>query len=289
MAALSGGARLKFLQVGAMGLTLASMAAVSMAGQPVQQSASAQSGGGTAGSRASFEIVHDFGDMKLSRDPVLIEASDGSIYGTTMEGGPAGGGTVFRITTGGKLTILHSFQYPAPNGPEGFTPDGPLTETPDGQFVGTTYAGGTGGKRTIFRMTATGVVTTLHHFSGDDGGLPFGPLVPDGDGGYFGTARMGPSGTGSVFKLTADDHVKVVQSFRGDAEGPPVHLIRGRDGNLYATTVIAGVTSSRTRPCALSHSSRSAQVTRVVDSSVLERVDSCAACEGAGAARWSPP
>jgi uncharacterized repeat protein (TIGR03803 family) len=34
--------------------------------------------------------------------------------------------------------------------------------------------------------------------------------------------------------------VNVVQSFKGGAEGPPEHLIRGRDGNLYATTVEGG-------------------------------------------------
>ena len=55
-----------------MRFTLVSIVAVSMAGEPVQQSVSAQSGGGTAGSRASFEIVHDFGDMQPVRDPVLI-------------------------------------------------------------------------------------------------------------------------------------------------------------------------------------------------------------------------
>ena len=38
----------------------------------------------------------------------LIQASDGNFYGTTA-GGPAEGGTVFKLTAAGTLTTLHSF------------------------------------------------------------------------------------------------------------------------------------------------------------------------------------
>ena len=39
----------------------------------------------------------------------LIQASDGSFYGTTSSGGATGYGTIFRIDAAGTLTTLHSF------------------------------------------------------------------------------------------------------------------------------------------------------------------------------------
>src|SRR5262245_52340967 len=39
----------------------------------------------------------------------LILASDGNFYGTTLEGGANGVGTVFRVTPAGDVTIIHSF------------------------------------------------------------------------------------------------------------------------------------------------------------------------------------
>jgi uncharacterized repeat protein (TIGR03803 family) len=39
----------------------------------------------------------------------LVQATDGNFYGTTTSGGAFGSGTIFRITPGGVLTLLHSF------------------------------------------------------------------------------------------------------------------------------------------------------------------------------------
>jgi uncharacterized repeat protein (TIGR03803 family) len=40
---------------------------------------------------------------------VLIQGSDGNLYGTTTIGGSSGNGTVFKITPAGVETILFSF------------------------------------------------------------------------------------------------------------------------------------------------------------------------------------
>ncbi len=61
-----------------------------------------------------------------------------------------------------------------------------LRQANDGTFYGTTSAGGLFDKGTLFRMDATGVVTSLQSFSGsDDGGQPFG-LVRASDGRFYG-------------------------------------------------------------------------------------------------------
>ena len=90
--------------------------------------------------------------------------------------------TVFRITPAGALTTLHSFA-----GSDGADPRASLVQGADGDFYGTTYQGGTGnpggnGYGTIFRMTPTGVLTTIHFFAGVDGWLPEASLVQETTG-----------------------------------------------------------------------------------------------------------
>ncbi len=82
----------------------------------------------------------------------LVQATDGNFYGTTWAGGSntgcsleySGCGTIFKITPGGTLTVLHSF--PAiPT--DGTGPQSGLVQGTDGTFYGATYEGGAyGGK-----------------------------------------------------------------------------------------------------------------------------------------------
>src|SRR6478736_5043705 len=53
----------------------------------------------------------------------LVLASDGNYYGTTSSGGTNNLGTIFRITPGGDLKVIHSFV----GGAEGCTPTGGLS------------------------------------------------------------------------------------------------------------------------------------------------------------------
>jgi uncharacterized repeat protein (TIGR03803 family) len=76
----------------------------------------------------------------------LVQGSDGYFYGTT--GASAIGGTVFKISTNGALTTLHSFT----GGNDGAGPNG-LVQGSDGSFYGTTYGGGQDGGGTVFRLT----------------------------------------------------------------------------------------------------------------------------------------
>jgi uncharacterized repeat protein (TIGR03803 family) len=81
----------------------------------------------------------------------LIHGSDGNLYGVTGGGGSAGGyGTIFKITTTGTLTTLHSFDLTDGSGPEG------LVQASDGNLYGTTSAGGSADSGTILKITSTG-------------------------------------------------------------------------------------------------------------------------------------
>jgi uncharacterized repeat protein (TIGR03803 family) len=131
----------------------------------------------------------------------LIQGSDGNFYGTTTYGGTSsacfgGCGTVFRITPGGTLTTLHSFDGADGNGPQS------LVQATDGNFYGTTTSGGTFNDGTIFKITPGGTLTTLHCFDGNHGAIPYGGLVQDTSGTFYGTAdRGGTGGYGTVFSL----------------------------------------------------------------------------------------
>ena len=104
--------------------------------------------------------------MKLFTDGVdganphggLIQASDGSLYGTTSSGGANGAGTIFKINQAGAFATLHDFA-----GSDGASPVSSLIQGPDGALYGTTNAGGASGRGTIFKIDADGTAfTTLH-------------------------------------------------------------------------------------------------------------------------------
>jgi uncharacterized repeat protein (TIGR03803 family) len=85
----------------------------------------------------------------------LIQGSNGDLYGTTVSGGTAHLGTVYEITTSGKLTTLYSF-----SGTNGASPDDGVVQGSNGDFYGTTNRGGDlsctvppGGCGTVFSLT----------------------------------------------------------------------------------------------------------------------------------------
>jgi uncharacterized repeat protein (TIGR03803 family) len=136
---------------------------------------------------------------------VLIQATDGNFYGTTLYGGAHEDGTVFKITAGGTLTTIYSF-CADPNCSDGSEPNG-LMQAADGNFYGTTLHGGGGG--TIFEIAA-GNLTTIHRFatsagSYPDGASPFAGVMQTTNGsfngttGYGGTSSNCTAGCGTVF------------------------------------------------------------------------------------------
>jgi uncharacterized repeat protein (TIGR03803 family) len=169
----------------------------------------------------------------------------GNIYGTANEGGASNFGTVFKFSTKGVLTTLHSF-----SGADGEYPEGGLIAA-SGVFYGTAEYGGANGDGTIFKITAAGAETTLHSFTGSDGYNPRGWLV-DVAGTFYGTTEYGGANNeGSVFKMTSAGTVTTLYSFCAlpscaDGSSVTAGLMQATDGNLYGVTDIGGANNDGT-------------------------------------------
>ena len=156
---------------------------------------------------------------------------DGCLYGTTIQGGTNGGGTIFKLTTNGVLTTLFAL-----GGTNGRGSRANLTVGPGGMLYGTTYLGGTnsGSDGTVFKVTTNGAFTKLVDFTGANGSNPQGALVVGPDQNLYGTTVNG--GDGTVFKLTTNGTLTTIVSFNFETGASPMAgLTLGPDGNLYGT------------------------------------------------------
>jgi len=186
----------------------------------------------------------------------LVQGSDGNFYGTTFLGGADnncpmwqgnGCGTVFKITPAGTLTTLYSF-CAQPNCTDGSYPFAGLVQGSDGNFYGTAqYGGNLGcgsrgyGCGTVFKITPSGTLTTLHTFAGPDGAQPYAGLVQGRDGYLYGTTPGGANGYGTVFKISSVGTLTTLYKFCSqpnctDGSYPETALVQANDGNFYGTT-----------------------------------------------------
>ena len=144
----------------------------------------------------AFSIQYTFTDGSRPAGR-LTQGSDGLIYGTTVNGGDFGLGTVFSLDSVGALTTLHHFA-----GDDGANPNGGVIQGADGRLYGTTTNGGAFGQGTVFLMNVAGGLTTLHDFTLADGANPVNELFQASDGAFYGAApNGGPNDRGVVFRV----------------------------------------------------------------------------------------
>jgi uncharacterized repeat protein (TIGR03803 family) len=189
---------------------------------------------------------------------VLVQATNGDFYGTTLSGGANGWGTVFKITPSGTLTTLYSFCSQSAC-TDGAFPQAGLVDATNGDFYGTTYYGGANGQGTVFKISPAGTLTTLYNFCSQsgctDGQNPSAGLIQATDGDFYGTTCGGsgsqfPCGTnglgyGTVFKITPSGTLTTLYRFCSqsgctDGSYPFAGLLQATNGNFYGTTVYGG-------------------------------------------------
>jgi uncharacterized protein (TIGR03437 family) len=177
----------------------------------------------------------------------LVQASDGSFYGTTTAGGIgfagaadmvgcSGLGTIFKITADGTLTTIYSFGGHA----DGSKPSAGLLQATDGNFYGNASG-------TLFKITPGGTLTTLSFASGGTEGA----LIQAADGNFYGTGSSGGTyGFGAVFKMSPAGPLTTLYSFGAagcfkpecapNGALPMAGVVQASDGNFYGTTSAGG-------------------------------------------------
>lgn len=200
----------------------------------------------------SESVVHNFTGTQTALDAGLIMDGAGNLYGTTLGGGTAGNGTVFKLNSSGQQTVLYNFTRA--NG-DGANPYASLILDSAGNLYGTTSGGGPADAGTIFKLDTSGHETVLYAFTGaigasSDGATPLAALVMDSSSNLYGTTyNGGSSGKGSVFKLDSSGHESLLYSFTGtsgDGANPLSSLIIDSAGNFYGTTFSGGASQQGT-------------------------------------------
>jgi uncharacterized repeat protein (TIGR03803 family) len=194
----------------------------------------------------------------VSPSAPLTQATNGDFYGTTSFGGTVGGcaslgdgcGTVFKITSAGKLTTLYAFCTEL-GCSDGGIPIAALTQANNGDLYGTTTISGSnpqpGG--TVFKITPAGALTTLYELCTQpncpDGSSPRSALVQAADGDFYGTAYDGGTSiqpAGTAFKITPSGSLTTLYNFCLDCNhgSNPDALIQSTNGELYGMAANGG-------------------------------------------------
>ncbi len=182
------------------------------------------------------KIVHSFAGGSDGAYPQAgLIAGDGTLYGTTAQGGANGAGIVFGINPrNGAEHVIHSFS----GGTDGGSPSALVFL--NRVLYGTTPQGGAANAGTVFAIdTRTRAYRLLYSFTGGkDGGYPAAGLTWAGGKLYGTTTSFGSAGNGTVFSLDpAGWQETTLYSFTASDDGTPgigalVHAGR----RLFGTT-----------------------------------------------------
>src|SRR5438309_7053752 len=148
-------------------------------------------------------------------------------------------------------TVLDSFA----GGSSGAAPQGVMVQGTDGMLYGTAGGGVGGGygNGTVFKMSPSGVLTTLYAFCAQpncpDGNFPDAGLVEGTDGNFYGMTNSGGShSAGTVYKITPEGSLTTIYNFCSQpscADGgyPDYGSLLLDRGYFYRTTRRGGLVS----------------------------------------------
>ena len=219
----------------------------------------------------TYFVAGFFGSQKNARRLLgvalclLVTACGGGGWGSgASAGGGSGGGTVTTVTVGGTITGLTTTGLVLANAGKNMSISSYATTFQfTGIVVGSAYAVSIVSQPDSLVCsianatgTATAAVTNIlvscqpiakaHVFDNvsTDAMMPYGGLVADSKGNYYGVAAGGGQfGGGAVFKVTAQGNYSIVHSFgsvANDGESPYGDLIVDANDNLYGATFNGG-------------------------------------------------
>lgn len=167
-------------------------------------------GAGNAGTvfsiapNGTFATLHSFVGNPDGSTPSadLTPDTNGNLYGTALNGGSSGAGTVFAIKPGNAFAVVADFYMDANgNFPAGASPLAPITVAFNGALYGSTSAGGANDLGELFKISG-GTFSDIHDFASADGASPQGKMVDGLDGNLYGTTNLGgANGFGTLFRI----------------------------------------------------------------------------------------
>lgn len=197
-----------------------------------------------------FVVLHHFG--RTATDPAtplggLARSKEGkTLFGTTLDGGSKGLGTVFSIRTdGSRFRMLHEFRGGNKDGASPGTAD--LTVSyKGGQIYGTTPAGGVRDLGMVYRIRPDGTgFLVIHSFGASSGSVPMGAIAQGFDGLtlYGVTSAGGSHKAGVLFQVRANGtRYKVLHDFAPKSGGTPIGgpIVSANGRRLYGATSAGG-------------------------------------------------
>jgi uncharacterized repeat protein (TIGR03803 family) len=167
----------------------------------------------------------------------IMQAADGTFYGTTYGGGEFDGGTLFKLTPSGKFSQVHNFCSSA-NCADGQWPVAAPIQGTDGNLYGLTSFGGKADAGILYDLTATGRFNVVHTFLCYDSSCNLGGqpnwIMQDVAGNLFGSTALGGAyDKGTIFEITPNHQYVNLFTF---SETSPAPLMRANDGNFYGVT-----------------------------------------------------
>ncbi len=172
----------------------------------------------------------------------LIDGADGFLYGTLMQGGSAGQGTLFKIKSDGS-SFSKIIEFDGAN--YGSSPASTLTRGTDGKLYGMTQGGGINNQGTIYSVNTNGAnYTRLLDFDGTlKGAYPSGKLAEGTDGLLYGTTYFGGvNNLGIVFKIAKNGaNFQKIVDLDSKASNPVFGpLLESTAGNFFGMTSQGG-------------------------------------------------
>ena len=198
----------------------------------------------------------------------VVFGPDGTLYGTTTEGGdpncdrPTTCGVVFRLQpppTACKTplcpwteTVIHNFEGTL-GGHDGQTPMSEVSFDSAGNIYGTTTQGGQYNYGMAYKLTRTSggwTETNLHSFTIYEQ-YPYSGLTIDAQGNLYGTTAVAYPNYGEVYELSPSGGgwtEQVIHTFDEDDDGgyPYAGVILDAAGNLYGVTSSGGANNGGT-------------------------------------------
>jgi uncharacterized repeat protein (TIGR03803 family) len=217
-----------------------------------------------------YTLLHTFSALDANGDNedgaipgVALTAGPGGVfYGMATLGGSNGSGTVFKITSSGAFTLLHTFSALDANGhnQDGASPLRTIVIGRDGNLYGTTRLGGpntclfTHGCGVAWTMDCNGNFKVIHQYTADEGHAA--SLIQAMDGNLYGFATwpatslpLGPLPSGVLYRMapSGQDFQVLYRFSQTDASGTNMDgadgyepLVETKPGVFFGTTFLGG-------------------------------------------------